>query len=154
MSLQPWDLSLVPIRLYKLDPPPSTPPSYPLTTSSKTTGYILSKTPRCISRQFSRPTSRSRPPPKLSISRGSHSAPVERCNDKRSALPCNIISALSQSSEADTHLPNPDWKSNYIRAKKSLNMLRLVKFQNWDPQPKAVNNDNALITQWVCIDKQ
>ena len=55
-----------------------------------------------------------------------------------------------------THLPSVDWQSNYYRARKSLNKLKLVKFQNWEPASRtpAASRSQAranpyLTTQWI-----
>ena len=93
--------------------------------------HISTTTPR-----FKTRSTRSAPP---SVPRTPHS--------------CSVVTDHTNhaSSSTVTHFPSVDWQSNYHRAQRSLNKLKLVKFQNWEVSARtpAAEDKCSLVTNWV-----
>lgn len=80
--------------------------------------------------------------------RPSHSAPTPRNLNNRTPHTCSVVMNNS-APETVAHFPSVDWQSNYNRAQRSLNKLKLVRFQNWESSSRSRNTSDCLITQWI-----
>ena len=67
---------------------------------------------------------------------------------ERTSHQCAIVCNQSTPNTV-THLPSVDWQSNYYRARKSLNKLKLVRFQNYEAASRTPAANPYIITQWI-----
>ncbi|KAL5263499.1 hypothetical protein ACHWQZ_G008763 [Mnemiopsis leidyi] len=80
---------------------------------------------------------------------------ASQCNSsrnyaKRTPHTCSVVTnSESPAPETVTHFPSVDWQSNYHRAQRSLNKLKLVRFQNWETSSRTHRNSGCIVTQWV-----